>query len=159
MGNFFKRWRRTLGITAAVVSVLLIVGWSRSHFFADRLLCALTSQLDIGFVSDKGTLSYATLRHAPSEQTHGWEWFSVDASKSGDPNGSEHIVWTWRFRGFGAGHATHPDDGSSISLWNVPYWFVTLSMILAAGLLMSNSKSRCPTEQKVDPRDGSEVVP
>jgi len=55
--------------------------------------------------------------------------------------------WSFRYKGFGIGRTTNPDN-SSIAIYAVPYWFLTLPMALSAYLLLSKPH---PQKEKGSP--------
>ena len=62
MGEFFKGWRRRVGITMLVLACVFMAGWLRSPFQQDTLSVSLGTSFCIKLISVSHHLIIATLR-------------------------------------------------------------------------------------------------
>ena len=135
MGNFFKPWRRKIGVVTLLIACLLAAGWVRSLVVMDRIIW-----------TDNGSMSSITsidgmmwwFRIAPISSINRVVWRSGKPPNSPiDPWADYDPSWRFQFSGlqFGAGQSNkHSNMG--ISIWEIPYWFVILPLTLLSAYLL-----------------------
>ena len=148
MGEFFKLWRRRVG----VVTLLLACGsmdlWIRSKKVLDLIRLPFIKSTTIYLLSDKKTICFGISSGA--HWTSG-VWQSKPAGRANDLGAERYFTWYENRLGFGiAGNDSWPN--SLQREVDVPYWYVVIPLtLLSAWLLLSKprqSKSKIPTEPK-----------
>jgi len=144
VGNFFKGWRRKVGVAMLAMALILMVGWVRSFSKWDvielnswprRVGIASSFNGDLLFylasVNTRGILFWPSISLRPSF-----------ISKEAFLNSSDvvKIVWRWDWAGFHLTDRMHGDDSYQMCI--VPYWCVVPPLtLLSAWLLLSKPRT------------------
>lgn len=152
MGDFFRGWRRKIGLAVLVTALLLTVAWMRSFLVHDTLLLHCEPRWYSEILSRHGRLRWSRSEQPPdSSATYSFDgpsrWHSVDARNDRwfDPaTEDQRYQWQWKWYGFGIGAILPGSAAPSIRLWVVPYWLFILPLTLLSAwlLLIKQSKSR-----------------
>ena len=150
MREFFRGWRRKLGVLTLGVAVVLMAGWVRSMTTHDWLYFP-------GHVSYESFQGLLQRKHkywvskAPiqwrSERNHEYNKHKVFLGENADP----HWQWNWfRFR-FDDDRRFSPVSESSglrgIRIWSIPYWSIVIPLTLLSAWLLC-SKPRASAKPK-----------
>ena len=150
MGNFFKGWRRKIGVVTLVMACLAICFWVRSFHFIDRL-----------------SLIFGSSFTAVESKEHGFQWSKFERT-NGDWGNLFNIGWNtiplkgpynaseieglmelphFYFAGFLFASGEFLENTTQ-SVWIAPHWSVVLPLtLLSAWLLLSNPRqSNKPVE-------------
>lgn len=144
MGEFFKPWRRKLGLVTLLLACVLAVGWIRS-FFRYEFIEAPLGNSAIGVASMHGGIDFyriVSLNDKPiltSIQCLSTA-FRLDPHEPPNttPWGSEFVFdWRWDWAGFhvGEGQYSHRRDQDCM----IPYWAVILPLTAISGRLLLKS--------------------
>ena len=135
MGDFFKPWRRKIGVVTLVIACVLAAGWVRSLVVMDRIIWTNNGSMS-SFASIDGMVWW--YRISPISLTNRVVWRSaknpnppIDLWANYDP------TWRFQFSGlqFGVGQSNkHPNMG--ISICEIPYWFVIIPLTLLSAYLL-----------------------
>lgn len=141
MGDFFKGWRRKVGVVTLIVACVFMGGW----------ICALQDIRDIAvfpsgkhtfeqFVSGESSISWIRIYDEDVIRTTP-EFKRIDFSD--DPswhNGAfldPRIEWDLHWCGFGAGRIGGPPDRNWLKVcWVIPYWSVVVPLTLISFWLL-----------------------
>jgi hypothetical protein len=145
MREFFRSWKRKIGVLMLVMACVLTAGWLRSLSGLDIIGTPILNQIAIG-IESKGSYIGLLIAEAPngsvghpvwhrytSAQIDGWVRSSPQAVVEVHPLGMIHI-----------GFAESPIAFSRNCL--VPYWTVTLPIaLISAWCLLSKSRAKPAT--------------
>jgi len=144
MGEFFKGWRRKIGVVALVMACVFIAGWVRSFSMMDFMLLPSLQgndprRLDRCLVSWDQCL--VVLREGRRTGSY------ISSRPYGDLRdrlfNNPALEWKWSGFGFGSG-AT---KGAPLhSLVAVPYWSIVIPLTLISAYLLL-SKPRSPSQK------------
>ena len=141
MREFFRGWRRNLGLVTLVIALVLMAGWIRSEAIGD----------DITFRIGKcGTEIRSEKSHITAIMTWARDegrWLPENEWTTGfSPDGKSESMW--ERAGFLPNMWVHNDAGSTIStqrLLMFPYWLLVSSFSLLSGyLLLVKPRSAIP---------------
>ena len=133
MGDYFKPWRRKIGVVTLVMACVFAATWIRSFNVAD---CA---QWDFAvFCSGEGNL-YVTV---PIPLKIEWAWPEWTVEKDADIESAlNEVKWRWRSIGFGYAEVGFFDTNGLVIL--APYWSLVIPLsLLSAWLLLSKPRNR-----------------
>ena len=150
MREFFRGWRRKIGIMTLVMACVFSVGWVRSVHVKDEFSLRRNANITHHLISSSSRL--------------GWKTVSID-----DPQSIQFVInlffskpageydffrapnpdWKWRteFCGFEFGQFIPKGPPWSESIWLVPYWSITVPLTLLSAFLLL-SKPRQSTQKK-----------
>ena len=164
MGEFFRGWRRKIGVVTLMMALVLMGGWVRSMSVEDVL--KFPSAEGFCFCTfEHERISWGELTGPDSEITAKrltqWKWLSgrIDLhSGIGPTNTSDHKFyyyehdWKWDLCGFyfaeGHGKLTGPCPSTRLRLYVIPYWSIVIPLTLIS-LWLLLSKSRTSTQKKI----------
>lgn len=143
MVEFFRSWKRKLGVVALVMAGLFAGAWVRS------LVCS-----DAVFVASKGGKRVYTLRtfhncfvwEAVESQfdvmtTDGWHYTRGRSPRHDALIQFQDYQWRWTWNGFDLGEHRFEPLAWERTYWTVPYWSIVLLLILtSAWLLLSKPR-------------------
>ena len=152
MGEYFKPWRRKVGVVTLLLACMFAAGWVRSLSIEDSIYR----------VSGVGSPAIAYV-----QSTRGCIlWWSN--SKSYFPANSSGLVWSfsaakinsfninddnnrspWLLKQIGIGIGSRVDIGMGRDVWIVPYWPIVIPLSLISAFLLL-SKSRRSNQKKID---------
>ena len=137
MSEFFRGWRRKIGVATLLLACLLTCGWVRSFRLGDFILSA-----NWQLVSFHGRIFWER-RPAP------FEWKLAYASEDDryvtdvytDPEWEEK--WQWKRFGFAVGKTElNPAGANAIgsslqsTFYLIPYWALVVPLTVVSGLLL-----------------------
>ena len=166
MCEFFRGWRRKIGVAALLLACLVIGLWTRSSTVTDRVDCHCGWHgLMQSVVSSGGSLSW---ERQDQPRLPIWKMGAAGQSSQarramspisltselvvlvGRPQprlDAPDINWNWRWCGFGAGawssHRT--------TLWVMPDWFVTTLLTLISAFLLISSPRQSSHQKITEP--------
>jgi hypothetical protein len=144
MREFFRGWRRKIGVLTLLMACVFAAGWVRSFTVTDLFVFAVgQNQTDI-LGSLKGSFGWQTThQEAPHPISIYPTWIRSDnlTAKSLEAGGeAEGIRWRWRFLGFDGGYLDI--DSTKAAFVSVPYWSIVLPLTaISAFLLLSKAKT------------------
>jgi len=145
MGEFFRGWKRKIGLLTLVMALVFMAGWVRSLSILDQfnIPCMSTSY---GVFSIFDRMAFTTLPDIPIGQGVNYPvWFT-------DPNPPANIEdfysFKWQICGFGVAEPTMSSDLVKIELIIVPYWSIVIPMTLFSAFLLL-SKTHKTTQDKL----------
>ena len=154
MGDYFKPWRRKIGMIPLVLACVFSAGWVRSQRIQDQIWVQQQQSLHV-FVSMDGVVSWT--RSSPFFLNIPVRWVSKDSTKMVRQNSWDggDVHWHWQRGGFDFGAASFEEATSKghagpwtrrIEVWQVPFWsIVTPLTLLSAFLLLSWPRAKSPT--------------
>ena len=139
MGEYFRGWKRKIGVATLVMACVFAAGWVRSIFVHDVLLFVHDGDVLGLWGSQSGSLRWST----DIVNAQVWtvpQWQNWIASEGVHPFDDPNIEWQWRCCGFGVA-----DDATERV---VPYWSITIPLTLIS-LVLLLSKPRKSTPKKI----------
>lgn len=178
MSEFFRGWRRKIGVVILVTACLLAMGWVRSLVIGDQVAFEIhqtfnNSLTENHFLTSKnGCLRW--IRYGfysngvnPTSVDPLSIWTVVPLDSSSEPfdefkDTSVHLsiaqtrkkfrgehYWHWRWQWLQFDFGKGQAYGDAPMLvWVVPYWSITITMAILAAFLIL-SKSRASTQKKI----------
>jgi hypothetical protein len=155
MGDFFKGWRRKIGVVTLGLACVFMAGWLRSATIRDDVMIA-GENVRHALASSTGLLRWA--RHTGIKNTDQKndarqilnagrpliEWNSAgDFQKDDNDSFWKHCTNEWRhgWGGFDFGAGTHKRWNCHIERWAIPYWSIVIPLtLLSAWLLLSKPR-------------------
>ena len=159
MSDYFKPWRRKIGVLTLVMSLVLVVVWRRSRSSQDELRCRTSLYTAIAIHSydrclglmwiwdcesrpeKTGSDQFLLLDIRPMKAIF-WDWSSSNVVVVMDlerrfPN----LQLYWQFGEFHCGRLTSPKATAMLLL--IPYWAAITSLnLLSAHLLLSKPRKK-----------------
>jgi len=143
MGDFFKPWRRKIGVVTLVLACLFMAGWVRSHFYVDlvrieshqlRSVGSMLMWVKFGDWNEFNNFSSkADFWETDNAKDVGWLYLRL--------NGADD----WKFCGFKFGNGFGHNGLRFLHYWVVPYYAVVLPLtLLSAYLLLSKPRVAKP---------------
>ena len=143
MGDFFKGWRRKIGVVSLVMACVFMGGWVRSFVFGDYF------QWNCGCCSTNGNL----LITPPDLSEIHWEWpeWSVtNVSAAEEESTLNEMPWKWRFMGFGDGEFSI-FFGAKIRVILLPYWSLVIPLTLISAFLLLIKPRKSNQKNVIEP--------
>jgi len=152
MGEFFRGWKRKVGVVTLLMACVFAGGWLRSEMNDEVVNCAFW-ETNHAIRSFDGKIQFR--RAAPHYGTIFLSWDSIKASHKIEPKQdweddedddwkNYNILWrTDLVYGFHYGVGTHKKfEARRLELWNIPYWSITITLTaLSAFLLIKKPKT------------------
>lgn len=158
MREFFKGWRRKIGIFLLVIAVVLLVAWVRSYGLRDFYGFPKSSP-EVRYVLESSLGRLILRRYEQKfdpfgEFFTGYSWYSrshLESEKTfpdRDIGETYETVWERQVYGFHMGSAEQfyiaspfAGDGTIVitnqmSYWSVPFWWLVLPLTLTSGWLI-----------------------
>lgn len=127
MADFFRGWKRKMGMGTLVMACVFLAGWIRSQSITD-----IVEWTNFTVVSIDSRVAFCV---ANSHATLGFPTWRTVAQYSLEPELDDSTVG---YRFAGAGFALEFFHFNCTLILFAPYWFVILPLtLLAAGLLLS----------------------
>ena len=164
MREFFRGWRRTLGVFTLVLSCMAMAGWLRSQSVLDRFFFSQQHSMHAMFSMD-GVVSWRRLTPFSDNLSAGWserpKWISSELTENSINNykiywddGVVHWHWHWQCSGFDFGAASFeslsqvPGNANwmrRVEIWQAPYWSITIPLtLMSLWLLLSKPRPKNP---------------
>ena len=165
MGDFFKPWRRKIGVATLLMACVLMAGWIRSPTGRDRLRFPIDTLNYHDIASFGGGLLWERvylvqpIKLNAVESTYASALFSEFATTFVDTQmnltsgiqegGGQRFEWRWRCCGFDAGEIG--EDGAlgkfRGTFWFISYWSIVLPLTFISAFLLL-TKPRQLTQKK-----------
>jgi len=143
MGEFFKPWRRKIGVVTLVLACVFMGGWVRSYSFTDQLIPPGQTSTFHVWVSLRGRFAWMKVQGQAARVAPSLPMFSSAPGNSPCPIDREYSKWYWQFMGFGSGTG----NAHIYLFWTIPYWSIVVPLtLLSAWLLLSK-----PRAKKIEP--------
>ena len=142
MGEFFRGWRRKVGVVTLLIACALMAGWIRSLTHFEGVSLPVERMPNYFIVSWDSSLVWLTENAGVTGPYPQFKSRSI----TGDDDRifqSPYYEWRWKWYGFGFGVGT----GSSLTV--IPYWSVTIPMTLVSVWLLLISRQRQSTQKKI----------
>lgn len=148
MREFFKPWRRKVGVVALVMACVFAAGWVRSFSVQDYFTFASKTRSAETILSNCGVIGWV---HHPHNILQRSRSFGSQAAYDLDKTiRVDLLTWDcrnlprWRFIGFG-GWERPFSPSTRMTLTIVPYWSIVLPLtLLSAYLLLSKPRATTP---------------
>jgi len=143
MGEFFRPWRRKIGVVTLAMACVFAAGWVRSNSVEDLedvLRVSISKRQTTTFKSRNGTICWADFDKPEAIAGIG----SAVISDHFGPSESTPASPEWQRSWFGIsfGQQCDPYDGTRIRFCNIPHWsIVTPLTLISAYLLLSKPRS------------------
>ena len=155
MGEFFKPWRRKIGVLALAVVCSFVAAWVRSNSNEDHedvLRFRINKQQTIALKSRNGTIS--GIHFDRPEVATGFGSAVVSDNFGPSESTAELSESKHNWCGIIFGEERDPYDRTRIRFCNIPYGMILVPLtLLSAHLLLSKPRHKTPpgTERAVDP--------
>ena len=158
MGDYFKPWRRRLGVMTLVMACVFMGGWMRSFSVGDQVGMTIGNSNHF-LTSAKGCFRWTRYRHFVrfSNRTlfhinptyfsqRPVQWNSSEKLAE-EPIEYLTINWSWHWLscGFEFGNGRLPGD-TAMGVWAIPYWIGIPMTGLAAYLLILKPRKSAPNK-------------
>ena len=150
MSDFFKGWRRKIGVVALVLACVFAAGWLRSLTIRD-VFTFKKDKLTIAFRSFEGGLGWQRFTPTSSLASTGWRSDNNFKFSFSDPwwrfdnIDDDEIDWRWDRGGFSFGAASKKNPEflrRRLELWTIPYWSIVIPLtLLSAYLLLTKPRA------------------
>ena len=145
MGEFFRGWKRKIGVVTLVMACVFMVGWLRSLSRFEYIDITF-GNVTYGVVSMHSGLDF--FRTKELNPTIVWDFISFDSVelfiKTRDPeNGTPwspdfEFEWRWDWAGFHIGEGRYKNPNRRDQDCMIPYWFIVIPLTaIAAWLILS----------------------
>ena len=142
MREFFRGWRRKIGVVTLVLACVFMAGWVRSYVTEDMLSLPVKDPSLSWLTSTEGIIVWMTI----SEPNRNPEAAEVSVEQNTE---DDILVATAVVNSFG-GYIT--SAMTITSFWFIPYWSLVLPLtLLSAWLLLSKPHSSNP-KKTIDPK-------
>ena len=142
MGEFFKGWRRKIGLVMLAMACVLATGWMRSYTVQDFVYIPTAGAV----ISFGGSFCGLRPLDEPSPSRARWSSESVTPSTYFHPPWTTcYHKWQLQFGGFGIGEGLWGLRYSSVYFVLIPYWLLVLPLtLLSAWLILGKSRKVKP---------------
>jgi len=146
MGEFFKGWRRKVGVMTLVLACVLSVGWVRSQTLVETIEFQSDRRTVQSLISGGGSLCWQTFCEGEGpKRTH--LWLSVTHAESGFRIYSDPDFWSSYLFGF-AYKRLDIWDSQWYRVLMIPYWSIVAPLtLLSAYLLLSKPRIAKPKKE------------
>ena len=161
MGDYFKPWRRKVGILTLVLAFLFMAGWMRSKCYVDLLYFGTkhAGVTKYSLVSSPDELSWMREEGRGSKPTYKRTEWSQTPVNDGSSHGITALltaqyqtIWQWQLLGFDyAVFGTNTDvsePGIRIAIVSIRHWSLVIPLTLLSAWLLLFSKLRKPTSNE-----------
>jgi hypothetical protein len=149
LGDFFKGWRRKVGVMTLVMACVFTGGWVRSLSIVDAVSIPIAKHILINVSSDDQSVICEKQGIEFRELT--WEFLEWNGGQPIVTNhdGGYQIHWLWKWHGFGVAdgiaYADIPPSFSPATIWLFPYWsFIIPLSLISFWLLLSKPRKSTP---------------
>jgi hypothetical protein len=162
MGEYFRPWRRKMGVLTLLMALVFMAGWVRSNFVSDNISSSVCRNRFLSLSSSLETLLVATIvTDIPDLVAQGPQWHT-DTPKSTDikPLDDPEVECKWRCCQFGYGELSRKEFDENlqrefsfdVAMTPFPYWFITIPLtLLSTYLLLSKPRpGKPPAIEMVD---------
>ena len=152
MREFFRGWRRKIGVVALVMACVFMAGWVRSHSSDDSLSQNDKSGLNTVY-SRCGRLEFERFIPGFGDRAPGGLGISIHSYSAcgqvpSDITADSEMSWRWACAGFHIGQGQYKEIFKHRT-FIIPYWFIVLPLTaLSAFLILPKPR---PSNQKKTP--------
>ena len=149
MSEFFKGWRRQVGVVTLVMACVFAMGWVRSNAIEDQIVRKSAALTQIEFFSSHGYLVWLSSSKPYVPAKSRLSWSAIPAHLNGFKFNSycKNTSWALRQIGFGIGNVEWSGGFNRIVL-AIPYWSIVIPLTLASAFLLL-SKPRISTSKTI----------
>lgn len=156
MCDFFKPWRRKIGVATLVMACVFAAGWVRSFYFMDAVGFDRDDNTSETFHSDRGQIiwweSSSDFDHTEFSLSRAWTLLRHGSHRCDDGMPQFNIYTSWRFKIMGIGSGIESalrGEGRGRFIY-ASYWTFTVPMfLLSAWLLLSKPRMSKPIAEAV----------
>ena len=156
MGEYFKAWRRKVGIVTLLIACALMAGWVRSEVnycvirFNGNHESFRIGSYDgmLGFI----WVSFETVNEDPFLD---WDYGPLSAILE---NGvyepfrrQEGMDWRWEWAGFHFGGGTASQTATYSESFYFPYWSIVVPLTLVSAYVLLSKQRKPPRKQSDEP--------
>jgi hypothetical protein len=157
MGEYFKPWRRKVGVLTLVLALALMVGWVRSLRITDMVVFPaekLTNNSSVSFnrntlLSATGSVIWVQQHTEYAEEDADFDQESYPVWVTNEPLSFDISLFKRRCCEFGVSEFNVERNGYRATYMQLPYWSITIPLTLIAAWLLL-SKSRSANQKKID---------
>jgi len=146
MGEFFRGWRRKIGMVTLLMACVVMGGWLRSPHHCDSFNSRIGKLAIIWLISADVQIGVSIITSEDSviaPKSAGWITYMPETFEALFPR-QLGFVWRCRYCGFGKSI----NQSGDVFVWVCPYWSIVIPlMLLSAYLLLT--KPRKSTSVKV----------
>jgi hypothetical protein len=144
MGDFFKLWRRKIGVLILGLACLLVMGWVRSFSLTDLAQVEISSQSCVFLESSAQTIGVG-MERANERNPPIWSiapaWETTPSSGIKPLNDIQHFRWNAQWHDFGIGGNYDNYPNNLLLELQAPYWSTVIPLtLLSAYLLFSKPR-------------------
>ena len=154
MGDFFKPWRRKIGVVTLSMALVATVGWVRSLSRSDVFSIPSAEHQSEILHSGGNFIAWVTyFRDHPSNEPSFPEWNTFPYSEKNKIHNAHETVginWKWRVLGFGYG-TLETKNATRVIFRIVPYWSITILLTTLAAFLLLSKPRQSTTKNFAEP--------
>ena len=161
MGDYFKPWRKKIGVATLVIACVLAGGWVRSISDQDVVFIQRQRNAFVDnhvLISMQGAISWSRWSPIETDTPKPLEYrHSKNPGPSDDDWKGAEVHWHWQWNGFDFGASSVKETmwmgqvkpwTREVEVWQIPYWFLVVPlMLLSAYLLFSKPRNLPATRQ------------
>ena len=139
MGNFFKGWRRKIGLLTLAIALVFMGGWMRGQSKADCVVLRIGKSVLCNFASDQFGLRFVWSNRFDNPSSFSTEWTSQSLDrmpKRTGPLDENKPSYEWKVCGVHIGSDEAELPRMRFVVCVVPYWYVILPLTLLSGWLI-----------------------
>ena len=152
MSEFFKGWKRKIGLLTLLMACVFMGGWVRSLTYTEIVDFAKGECTTDIFYSFDGVLVWRKVfQECPDVSTSFQEWESVPSTRFVYHFFmDDRINWIWLWAGAGFGMQVEaPNDCSYFC--SIPYWSIVIPLTLLSGWLLISKPRQSQSKTFVEP--------
>ena len=141
MREFFRSWKRKLGLAALLTASVFMAGWVRSATIHEEACLPIGRHRFIAIASDAGLFVIAPtfMKNVDAFGLLGWREFPKGDSLRDD---LDEFQWYFRISGVAVGRLAELPEGTQHLVTMVPYWSIVVPLTsLSAWLLLSKPRT------------------
>ena len=152
MGEFFKPWRRKIGLLTLLMACVFMAGWVRSEMKSDSLGDRSFYGREYHVDSAAGRMEFYRVTPFQIEGSFYWKSKNVTEgmSNEGDLWSGLDVKWRWDFAGchFGA----FVWDRFHFERFIVPYWSIVIPLTLLSAFLFLSTPPKSNQTKNTGPK-------
>ena len=159
MAEFFRGWKRKVGMLTLLLACVFMAGWLRSPIVSDVLNIPTGKHSFIGLASSGGSLGWARchFRNPAKSNMSAHPFWEKDKYTHSLINLTlfdiDGLKWRWRCFGFGfyEGSIDDGDNGYWMNCLQIPYWSIVVSLTLLSSHLLLSKPRKSTQKKSTDP--------
>lgn len=151
MREFFRGWKRKLGVVMLVLTCVIAGAWVRSFAKAEGWGFCKNLRHYERIVSTNGAIRFDTIRSKDLIQITMTKVFDLTGDLGFVPFEEKDVEWKWYLSGLGTGdYHSQTLKGLEMTIWRIPYWSIVIPLTaLSAWLLLSKRHCRSDHRRKL----------